>query len=257
MPPATAAHPHAEAPCEPLVEGPARVRVLTTRKPFDPGPGTTHAAAGARLLALAANLSPAPPIRAVQCPQVHGTTLFDADTLPAGEGPIAGPEADGLFSRQSGTMLAVRTADCVPVVLASRDGTAIAALHCGWRGTLGGLLPATVARFRAAGVTPGDLWMWIGPRICGACYEVGPELADRFRAAFPRQGAAAITADHVDLGAVLRGCATECGIPPNAIRLHPACTRESKELFPSHRRDANNRGLIYTGVWTIFGRNLA
>ncbi len=152
-------------------------------------------------------------------------------------------------------MIVVRTADCVPVVLAARRGGRIAALHCGWRGTIGGLLDRAVALFISEGLQPRDLWLWIGPRICGRCYEVGGGLADQFRRAFPGQSDS-VVGDHVDLGGILGGRAEELGVPAGSITLHPACTREAKELFPSHRRDANNRGLIYTGVWKTSGSTL-
>ncbi len=237
------------------MEGPGGVRILVTRRAFDPNPGTPHAIAGGRLLALAGTLA-GPPVRCIQCPQVHGTTLFDADPIACADGPLAGPDADGLMTGTAGTMLVVRTADCVPVVLAAEDGSLIAALHCGWRGTIGGLLEDALARFALRGVGPGRAWMWIGPRICGGCYEVGRELSDRFRARFPGQ-LHAIDGNHVDLGGILSGRARELGLRGDAITLHSACTREAKELFPSHRRDANHRGLIYTGVWTTLGRTLA
>ena len=103
--------------------------------------------------------------------QVHGSTVIHADDW------YPDIEADAIVATRSGPALAILTADCLPVLLASQDGAAVAAAHAGWRGLADGVLGATVA---ALGVPPRDILAWIGPAISQAHYEVGDEVRERF-----------------------------------------------------------------------------
>ena len=87
------------------------------------------------------------------------------------------PEADAAFTRADATVLAILTADCLPILISAADGSAIAAVHAGWRGLAGGVIEAAVHAFGASG-TP--LLAWLGPGIGSMSYEVGDEV----RAAF-------------------------------------------------------------------------
>ena len=109
--------------------------------------------------------------------QVHGTTLAP---LPA-DGP--GSAADSAWTAEAGTVCAVMTADCLPVLMCTADGSQVAALHAGWRGLCAGVLEATVARFTAAGAAPEQLLVWLGPAIGAAHYEVDATVYDAFAAA--------------------------------------------------------------------------
>lgn len=86
-------------------------------------------------------------------------------------------EADAAWTDRPGAVCAVLTADCLPVLLCSRDGTAVAAVHCGWRGLAAGVLTAAIEAMPAA---PGDLLAWLGPAIGPDAYEVGPEVREAF-----------------------------------------------------------------------------
>ena len=119
--------------------------------------------------------------------QVHGTRVLDLDALPAGH---PGP-ADAAITRQAGRVCALLTADCLPVLLASRSGSVVGAAHAGWRGLAAGVLEATV---RAMQVPPGTLIAWLGPAIGPAHFEVGPEVRAAFLAA--DAGAAAAFAEN-------------------------------------------------------------
>ncbi|HEY6940468.1 peptidoglycan editing factor PgeF [Dokdonella sp.] len=101
--------------------------------------------------------------------QVHGTTVLDADADESDR------DADAAVTRRAGVVLAVLTADCLPVLFCSADGDAIAAAHAGWRGLAAGVLEATLARLGAARVHA-----WIGPAIGARSYEVGVEVRDAF-----------------------------------------------------------------------------
>lgn len=175
--------------------------------------------------------------------QVHGTSVVNADRLsPTPEQPSVptalapAPQGDGAVSRQPGRVLAVLVADCLPVLLAPRDGSAIAVAHAGWRGLAAGVLDAAVAALRS---DPGELCAWLGPAIGPAHFEVGPEV----RAAFC----------HSDPGAQLgfvpnaRG-RWQCDLPALARRRLAAlgiaevhgeapCTYSQPERFYSYRRE--------------------
>jgi YfiH family protein len=105
--------------------------------------------------------------------QVHGVAVHDARATPT----EAEPEADAAVTTKSGVVLAVLTADCLPVLFCADDGSAVAVAHAGWRGLAAGVLEATIASLRMA---PSRLIAWIGPAIGAASYEVGDEV----RAAF-------------------------------------------------------------------------
>ncbi|HEX5123132.1 MAG TPA: peptidoglycan editing factor PgeF [Rhodanobacteraceae bacterium] len=105
--------------------------------------------------------------------QVHGTGVHDADALLAD----VDPEADAAITRLPGRVLAILTADCLPVFLAADEGTAIGLAHAGWRGLSAGVIECTIARL---GVAPASLVAWLGPAIGARSYEVGDEVRDAF-----------------------------------------------------------------------------
>ena len=112
--------------------------------------------------------------------QVHGTTVVDLDHS-------AERTADAAVTTRPGTVCVVRTADCLPVLLAASDGSAVAAAHAGWRGLAGGVLQQTADALRSR-ATPGvALQAWLGPAIGPQNFEVGDEV----RAAFVQVDAAA------------------------------------------------------------------
>ena len=106
--------------------------------------------------------------------QVHGVDVFDADAamMSANE-----PQADAAVARGGGVVLAVLTADCLPILLCADDGSAIAVAHAGWRGLASGVIEATIARL---GVPGARLLAWLGPAIAAGSYEVGAAVRDAF-----------------------------------------------------------------------------
>lgn len=155
--------------------------------------------------------------------QVHGKRVVDLDRDAAGEG-------DAALTRKGGTVCAVQMADCMPVLFADEAGTAVAAVHAGWRGLAAGVLEAAV---EAMGVPRHRLLAWLGPAIGGRVYEVGDEV----RAAFPGHEMAfePTRSGHwlLDLYAVARskleGLKTVSG--------GGFCTYSEPERFFSYRRD--------------------
>lgn len=108
--------------------------------------------------------------------QVHGATVARADQAQGGV------QADASWSVIPGTVCAVLTADCLPVLLCSRQGERIAAVHAGWQGLCAGVLQAAIREFLAAGTRAGDILAWLGPAISAVNYEVD----DRVRQSFAR-----------------------------------------------------------------------
>lgn len=113
--------------------------------------------------------------------QVHGIGALDADAPAVADEE---PEADAAVARGAGVVLAILTADCLPILFCADDGSAIGAAHAGWRGLAGGVIEATLARL---GVPASRVLAWLGPAIAAPSYEVGEEV----RAAFVDAQAAA------------------------------------------------------------------
>ena len=111
------------------------------------------------------------PSRPLWLKQVHGNRVLEASE------DIRGAEADGLWTREENLVLAIKTADCVPLLLATEDGAAIAALHAGWRGLAGGIIDAAL---HALPSPVESLRAWIGPAISQKHYEVGGEVRQAF-----------------------------------------------------------------------------
>ena len=174
--------------------------------------------------------------------QVHGVEVVDLDATapavgPTRHAPAAGmPAADAVVSRRAGRVCVVQVADCLPVLLAARDGCAVAAAHAGWRGLAAGVLEATVKRLA---VEPRDLLAWLGPAIGAAHFEVGAEV----RQAFLAQDAAAADAFAVntrgrwqcDLAGLARRRLDGLGI--GAVFGGRWCTYGDASRFFSYRRD--------------------
>jgi len=133
-----------------------------------------------RRLIGAALALPSPP---VWLTQVHGTQVLDGERFA----PAAPQSADAVVLRNPGAVAVIQVADCLPVLLAAVDGSAVAAAHAGWRGLAAGVIEATVARLA---VPPATLMAWLGPAIGREHFEVGEEV----RAAFVQADAGAAQA---------------------------------------------------------------
>lgn len=109
--------------------------------------------------------------------QIHSCVVMEVK----GEGGDRIADGDGIVSDRPGLVVGVRTADCVPVLLADRASLAVAAIHAGWRGTAASIVPATLAQmFERYKTLPCDVVAAIGPSIGGCCYEVSPDVARQF-----------------------------------------------------------------------------
>jgi YfiH family protein len=178
--------------------------------------------------------------------QVHGSHVAvitgGAEAVPPGE---AAPTADAMVSR--GVPLAVMVADCVPVLLVGEQASGaplLGVVHAGRPGVASGVVPAAVARLRTLGA--GRVSAWIGPSICGSCYEVPEGMRDDVAALVP---AAWCTTSRgtpgLDLPAGVRSQLEADGV---TVEYSGGCTLEDETLF-SYRR--NNRTGRFAGlVWT-------
>lgn len=185
--------------------------------------------------------------------QVHGVQVerFDAPVLASTEEDQTHmqpqPEADAAVTSAAGTVLAILTADCLPVIFASRDGDEVGAAHAGWRGLAAGVLEATVAEMK----TPAErLIAWLGPAAGPQAYEIGEEVRTAFVDTDPSAAAAFVATRpghwRVDLYALARRRLAAVGV----IAVHGGglCTLSDPDRFYSHRRDACT-GRMATLVW--------
>jgi len=168
--------------------------------------------------------------------QVHGTTVvrFDDDAV-AGE-----PEADAAVTSTPGVVLAILTADCLPVLFAAKDGGEAGAAHAGWRGLAAGVLEAVIGAMRTP---PDQLVAWLGPAAGPAKYEVGVEVYDAFVAQdWSAARAFASTRPHhwkVDLYALARRRLERAGLRAHDIHGGALCTIADPQSFYSHRRSTS------------------
>lgn len=109
--------------------------------------------------------------------QVHGTTVCRLDAFMAD----SRPQADAVMTQRRGLACAIMTADCLPVLMADRQGRVVGAAHAGWRGLAAGVLQALAgAMLNPLGMMPGDLRVWLGPAIGPKAFEVGPDVVGAF-----------------------------------------------------------------------------
>ena len=171
--------------------------------------------------------------------QVHGAVVDVVESPVDRDAPDGRPEADGVVTAAPGLTLMVRAADCVPVLLADIDAGVIGAAHSGRLGLVAGIVPATVLRMQDLGAR--ELTAWVGPHICGACYEVPADLQDEVAAAVPEsRSTTSWGTPALDLGAGVRAQLVSLGVEVVDVS---RCTRESADLY-SYRRDGARAGRL-------------
>ena len=184
--------------------------------------------------------------------QVHGVEVHRVSSLLPASGekvPKAdeGLLADAAITSNAGVVLAILTADCLPVLFCNDDGSEIAAAHAGWRGLSAGVLEATVAAMQAS---PDRLLAWLGPAAGRDAYEIGAEVRDAFigHDARAEMAFSATRAGHwrVDLYALAQQRLLACGV--ERIYGGGLCTISDSERFYSHRRDART-GRMASLIW--------
>lgn len=173
--------------------------------------------------------------------QVHGNTVVEADALQDM------PEADAAVARRAGTVCAIMVADCIPVLLADRGGTLVAAAHAGWRGLASGVLENTIRRL---GVPAGELLAHLGPGIGPTAFEVGADVRDAFLSG--DAGAEAAFRPHApgkwlaDLFQLARRRLARAGV--EHVSGGGLCTYSDPARFYSYRRDRET-GRMAALIW--------
>lgn len=183
------------------------------------------------------------PSKPVWLEQVHGKEVLHL----TGE-PYAAKRADASYSNTPGTVCAVMTADCLPVLFCNKAGTEVAAAHAGWRGLCDGVLEETVACFKDS---PENIIAWLGPAIGPLAFEVGPEV----REAFMAKDANAVSAFrpagekyYADIYQLARQRLGNIGV--TALFGGDRCTFSEKDDFFSYRRDRTT-GRMASFIWLI------
>jgi YfiH family protein len=177
----------------------------------------------------------APPESLTTLRQIHSDIVVPS----AGRTGCLG-EGDALLSDIPAVIVAVKTADCIPILLVDRKHRAVAAVHAGWRGTVCRILCRTAdAMCRDFDTRPTDLHAAIGPGIGSCCYEVGPEVA----AEFGLSGRV-----HVDLAEANRRQLLVTGVPAHQIYVSDLCTQCRPEDFWSYRREKEAAGRMHSFV---------
>lgn len=180
--------------------------------------------------------------------QVHGGAVvtITREAAPAPERP----RADALVSDHPSVAVAVRAADCVPLLLADARTGAVAAVHAGWRGTAAAVATAAVDTLRRRfGVRPSDLVVAIGPSIGACCYEVGRDVIDAFAAA--GHGASIdrwFAGRRLDLVAANRDQLTRAGVPAAQIHACGLCTAMHLDVLTSYRAEKEKAGRIAAAI---------
>ena len=170
--------------------------------------------------------------------QVHGAGVLH---LRTGEPFENGRKADAIVSDDPARLAAVRVADCVPVLLATRDGRLVAAVHAGWRGVIAGVVAKAVAEMSdRSRARSRDILAAVGPCIGMDAFEVGGEVIAEFERVF--ESAAPIRRrddgkGYVDLRRAVRQQLMNMGLPDESIDVSDRCTFRDADEFYSHRRD--------------------
>lgn len=165
--------------------------------------------------------------------QVHSATCVPAE----GRSGVLGP-GDALLEDRPGAVVAIKTADCIPILLVDERRRSVAAVHAGWRGTVARIAAGAVeAMRRRFDSDPRDLHAAIGPGIGPCCYQVGPEVA----AQFGQAGRARISLPDANRSQLL-----QAGVTPERIYASNLCTMCRPGEFHSFRRDGEAAGRLYS-----------
>jgi YfiH family protein len=182
--------------------------------------------------------------RLVTVSQVHGSSVVeyggDTDT-----NAFRRTEADAMVSRSTGHGLAIRTADCVPILIGCRATGQAAAVHAGWRGVVAEVLPKTIAHLLSRGSAPRTLLAAIGPHIGGSAFEVSEDIAQKLQASAPDCRAVARhygPKPHVVLYSLVRAQLLHAGMTMDSIDSVEGCTYSDGKSFFSFRRDGKASG---------------
>ncbi len=212
---------------------------------FYVGDDPSHVARSQEIVAAKAGVAPR---RLIIPRQTHSANVVvvAGDCVPDLEG------VDGMVTDRDDIALCINTADCVPVVMSDPGRGVIAAVHSGWRGTVAGISLRAVELMQSLGSRPEDIHVAMGPCICKDCFEVGEEVADRFREVIPPAEIERVVISepgrkpHVDLPAAVAIMLRHHGV--EHIALSPVCSMCNPDKLFSARRLGISSGRTLTVV---------
>ncbi len=180
------------------------------------------------------------PKKLVTLTQVHGNRVILVDIQTPSE-----TRADGMLTRDPAALLTILVADCLPVLMATKDGKRVAAVHAGWRGTESQILKTALSLFKEAGHPPQDLLVALGPGIGPCCFEIGPEVKEALLKVFPDEKDAFRSRPggkyDADIWRLNTALLEEEGVPLEQIEVIKRCTYCDSDFY-SHRRDQGHTG---------------
>lgn len=189
--------------------------------------------------------------RLVTLHQIHSNQVYIIEDVQDEWNP---PEGDALATAVPNVALAVKAADCLPILIVDPGKRAVAAVHSGWRGTLAGIVPGTIRELqRAYGSAPEDLLLAVGPGIRKCCFEVGKEVADLFQREFPGANLSEPVDDDsgkrvLDLIKAVELQALASGVRGENCYDLDACTRCNTAEFFSYRAEGSATGRMMATI---------
>ncbi|WP_342347967.1 peptidoglycan editing factor PgeF [uncultured Nitrospira sp.] len=184
--------------------------------------------------------------------QIHSTRVVVIHTH-RGLGALEQTEGDALVTNQPETLVVVRTADCVPVLLVEKTRGVVAAIHAGWRGAVAGIVAETIrACVDEFGAKPEHMHLAIGPSIGPCCYEVDEQVLNPLRSRYPiwpgvlqetKEGKGVLDLKQLIYHQIRAG-----GVPDSQIGRVDHCTHCRDDLFYSYRREGQVNGTMCSGI---------
>lgn len=181
--------------------------------------------------------------------QVHSGVVHRVGHANASEEVVL--HGDGLMTDEPGIVLGIQTADCVPVLVADRQRSVVAAFHAGWRGTLQRIVEAGISRMQEEfGSAPANLRAAIGPSIQQCCYNVGDEVRQQFYKEFSYADAlfSRNLKTHLDLAEANKRQLLAAGLSETTIEVIPLCTSCRTDLFFSYRAERGFTGRMLSVI---------
>lgn len=184
--------------------------------------------------------------------QIHSTRVVVIHT-ERGLGALEQTEGDALVTNQPETLVVVRTADCVPVLLVEKTRGVVGAIHAGWRGAVAGIVAETIrACVDEFGAKPEHMHVAIGPSIGPCCYEVDEQVMNPLRSRYPAwPGVLQETTEGkgvLDLKLLIHHQIRASGVPDSQIGRVDHCTHCRSDLFYSYRREGQVIGTMCSGI---------
>jgi YfiH family protein len=182
--------------------------------------------------------------------QVHGNRVVRVESGQQ-RAELLAHEGDALIAASGDIACGVRTADCVPILLADPDSGSVAAVHAGWRGTVQRIAEQAVGELERLGARRSRLLAAIGPHIARAAFEVGEDVAAELQGASTATAAVEVrpgARPHADLRRIISAQLQEAGLEPRAIDQVEGCTVEEPERFFSYRRDGAQSGRMLSAI---------